>query len=497
MIPFIDFDSLFLTEEELLFLAGASGSRLVEDTATGNPVTFTTNVAKPLTQLLCSWTPTQAGSGDPAPDNVRPISGMDGVTVWHGGKNLFDSSLFETSVVGTIKYTSFPIANGVYTMSSDIPAVAGGSANVFILPGEVTSGASSAGNGVSVSKPKTITVTDGFYTIAYRSTDTYNNNNPKDFNFQLEQGSSVSEYEPYHGTTYAVEFPCVGKNLLPPFVKGVMLDSSNGAETTSASHATTGYASVDFSKSSHYMLSGLTPQLASYICAYNANKQFLGRTSGTTRASADLTASSFTGGTPQGTGDIAYIRVDQYEGNTGNSIDLIDNVQAMLNTGSTAEPYEPYINTVYGGMLDLTTGVLSATYMQKISDGSVADDWSFGESAGLYRAIMASQKFGDYIPKKSSTDTLKVNYMRSNGSSWVNNAFIGSTSNFLCYPPEEVTSKAEWLAYLAENPLQIVYELATPVILATLSPTQITALIGNNTIWSDANNLSVTYLKKG
>jgi len=30
----------------------------------------------------------QAGSGDPSPDNVRPISGLDSVSVWRGGRNL-------------------------------------------------------------------------------------------------------------------------------------------------------------------------------------------------------------------------------------------------------------------------------------------------------------------------------------------------------------------------------------------------------------------------
>ena len=37
-------------------------------------------------------TPTQEGTGDPSPENVRPIVGWDGVNVWRSGKNLLDWS---------------------------------------------------------------------------------------------------------------------------------------------------------------------------------------------------------------------------------------------------------------------------------------------------------------------------------------------------------------------------------------------------------------------
>ena len=44
---------------------------------------------------------------------------------------------------------------------------------------------------------------------------------------------------------------------------------------------------------------------------------------------------------------------------------------------------------------------------------------------------------------------------------------------------------------------QVVYELDTPVLVTTLPTQQITALIGNNTVWSDGNgDCKVTYLKK-
>ena len=53
----------------------------VEATATGNPATFTTDIAKPFKALSVSFLPVLAGTGDPAPDNVRTISGISSVTV--------------------------------------------------------------------------------------------------------------------------------------------------------------------------------------------------------------------------------------------------------------------------------------------------------------------------------------------------------------------------------------------------------------------------------
>ena len=55
---------------------------------TGNPVQCYPVAGYPL-GCKVSWEPTQEGSGDPSPDNVRPIKGRDSVTVERCGKNLW------------------------------------------------------------------------------------------------------------------------------------------------------------------------------------------------------------------------------------------------------------------------------------------------------------------------------------------------------------------------------------------------------------------------
>lgn len=56
---------------------------------TGNPVQCYPVAAYPL-GVVASWEPTQEGSGEPSPDNVRPIKGRDSVTVERCGGNVIE-----------------------------------------------------------------------------------------------------------------------------------------------------------------------------------------------------------------------------------------------------------------------------------------------------------------------------------------------------------------------------------------------------------------------
>lgn len=56
----------------------------------------------PLKKLTAQIEPTQSGTGDPSPDNVRAISGYTGVTVTRTGKNLIDPAGFARENVFTV-----------------------------------------------------------------------------------------------------------------------------------------------------------------------------------------------------------------------------------------------------------------------------------------------------------------------------------------------------------------------------------------------------------
>lgn len=66
---------------------------------TGNPVVCYPVAGYPL-DVTVSWGPTQEGSGEPSPDNVRPIKGRDGVTVERFGENVIELLSTNDSFVG-------------------------------------------------------------------------------------------------------------------------------------------------------------------------------------------------------------------------------------------------------------------------------------------------------------------------------------------------------------------------------------------------------------
>ena len=57
----------------------------------GNPVTFESRKEGAPIHIVVSWEPKQEGEGDPSPDNVRPISGLDSVQVTRRGVNLYNA----------------------------------------------------------------------------------------------------------------------------------------------------------------------------------------------------------------------------------------------------------------------------------------------------------------------------------------------------------------------------------------------------------------------
>lgn len=75
----------------IMGLNGGAGIPVITATATGNPLSFITDIVRPLKSLVIPFTPIQEGSGNPSPDNVRPISGWTGATIHHAIPFDFDN----------------------------------------------------------------------------------------------------------------------------------------------------------------------------------------------------------------------------------------------------------------------------------------------------------------------------------------------------------------------------------------------------------------------
>lgn len=106
--------------KKLMMLGAMAGGKLVEDTATGNPLTFITDASKPLKSLLVPFLPVQSGSGDPSPQNIRPIVAWDGLTVWNGGANLFDGN-YVTGLIQNTAESAWYRNTGTSAKSAIIP----------------------------------------------------------------------------------------------------------------------------------------------------------------------------------------------------------------------------------------------------------------------------------------------------------------------------------------------------------------------------------------
>lgn len=172
---------------------------------------------------------TQSGTGDPSPDNIRPIVGWDSVTVTRCGKNLLDFSNAYVAGYDISGFNNFLKPNTTYSFR--VNKSNGISFAVFIGNNSVSSS--------PAYKDKMLTstyinegVTDIFTTPEDMSEYPYLllcgikygiSNVFPDVEFQIEIGSTATAYEPYTGDTYTAE--------LPEIIYGGTLDWNTGVLT--------------------------------------------------------------------------------------------------------------------------------------------------------------------------------------------------------------------------------------------------------------------------
>lgn len=132
------------------------------------------------------------------------------------------------------------------------------------------------------------------------------------------------------------------KNVFTGLVLGVGLNTTTGAQTTSSTAATSDYIPVDFNENPNYYISGLSDTISSFVAGYNSNYEFLGRTGAAQKTEAIIHKESFTSGTPQGTGDVAYVRAIQY--GTTETIQVVKDLKVQLEAGNEATSYSKHID---------------------------------------------------------------------------------------------------------------------------------------------------------
>lgn len=166
----------------------------------------------------------------------------------------------------------------------------------------------------------------------------------------------------------------------------------------------------------------------------------------------------------------------------------------MINMGQTASPYEsfrgntitiPFGQSVYGGTLDWTTGVLIITNEKLTFNGS--ESFSFGESFKGYAVVKNTKYKNAFLPvcniAKGVLDNQIDGYtIRANYNVFRFQGFANK------YPDAD-----SFKAFLQTQNAEIVSELLVPITVQ-LTPQEILALSGVNTIYTDTGDTTVSGL---
>ena len=327
----------------------------VTKTATGNPIEFSDAASAPLVKCVTQIT----GSQD--------LHGYDKPWVGGAGKNKWNEDY--TGISSDIIYKAIYVGDGTFTMSTTAPPQQG-AASLFFLSGNVSSGASTTNNGVSLGTPRTITSIDGYVTVAYRAFSS--EYSPENYETQVESGSTATAYTPYSNicpiTAYTEgEIEVRGKNLFDKNANdvavGYYLVVSTGVLTPSQSgYNTSGYIPIE--PNTYYTKSGASVSADEY-CFYDSAKTFI---SGLSRTDTTVLSPN----------NAAYMRFDYKASET-------DDIQ--IEKGSSATAYEPYTSTTH------TTTYPTSIYRgsEDVVNGEVTAEWGYSKG-GTRGAIDSSRK---------------------------------------------------------------------------------------------------------
>ena len=444
----------------------AGGAPLVKYTETGNPVTFETNVAKPMS-VVAAFSPVQAGTGDPSPDNVRSISGFSSANLWRTGKNLLDSGkkyasgtamCFLGALDGTFPYFlkagqytfSIEFKNGVhygayFREKNDVSET-----KIFAVADSITTKAFSI--------PK-----DGHSQFfSYRGVAQGGVDEQNIGNFQLEPGDIATAYEPYTGQSVSVTFPALGANRFNGVWEQGNIAAGRNEPSTTAMR--TGFIDVDPS-TAYYAYTTRTANI--FLFEYDEDGTYLNIVTNISNGKSFTTSA-------------ATKKVRIADRNSGT-----ESVNTGINYPATVTTYEPYNATAYGGTLDLSTGVLTVEYKDFTKTwGDYIAKTVLGDNT---RGVLSIANYPSKTVGQAADAKCNI---APRGTGWSEDSIHFYTNEGSCIVilPNDTDDSTE---------IQVVYPLATPLVYQ-LSPAEILSLVGDNVIWSDLNgDLTVVYKKRG
>ena len=511
---------------KLMLLNAIAGPKAVEYTASGNPCVFETNLAKPLKRLSLSLLPRQSGTGDPSPENIRPLLPWGDVGTWTGGKNLLN--VVAENAINYGSYNHYTINNGNIIIDGSVLAGFKAKCNplttytysikstkktydlhlrVYGFENEPTSFIAQntrLNEQQNLYGTFTTQANDNWLLVGVYVSSELGAEGLTISDLQLEVGETATAYVPYSPITpHPVN---LRKNLYPVLIgedsfinNGSATHGNENGKLTINTIASSSSSGVYLNPNSRFRellddVDGQTVTLSLDIQASeNASVRivFCGK-----QILFDVTPSTRRVSISETVGSTKNLNI--YGVNSGATL-TVSNVQ--LEQGEQATAFQPYLPPVYGCSVDLTTGEVWGTY-GVVDMGTLTWAYNSGQLSMVSGNI--ASVVGDGVNVlcsnyKTATDLRSVTWSNTDKAIAINKSSVTTTGNFapnaLVVKDTDYSDAATFKT--AMSGVQLVYELATPVLLATLTPQQINALVGVNTVWSDADGIELTYLKKG
>ena len=298
-------------------------------------------------------------------------------------------------------------------------------------------------------------------------------------------------YEPYSnicpitGRT-SVDVTRTGENLCPTVIMHRDYNNNTGEDLTSSSQAAS--VKFPFNKDKTYVFTKNCNVNAMFF-GWDAQGNFVGRVSGDNTSPRVFNKSRFTNG--NGTKDynsITQIAVKFYQASGQDINDVVGAEYRLYEQDSETSVTVDLGQTVYGGTLNVTTGVLTVNRVMVTYDGS--ENWATNGTNGV------ALTFGTLYERALISNRYVC--LENGGSARMGNGYcrINAIGTTILVHDENAMTGDSYKVYLASNPLQIVYKLATPQTIQ-LTPTQIQLLAGTNIISASADDLLVRCYASG
>lgn len=314
-------------------------------------------------------------------------------------------------------------------------------------------------------------------------------------NIQLEPGSTATSYEPYSnicpisGWTSAT-VTRTGVNVWDEEWEVGDIDSNTGRDKNSTSVIRSkNYTAVKPSTPYYFHIGGEN-QKNWKSRFYDADMAYIG-TGGTLQNNAVFTTPS----------NAAYVRfaLQTAYGTTYNH-------DISINYPSTDHDYEPYQGesitiqlgqTVYGGTveMDVVNGKLTVDRAINVLNGTQTFGYiAYGD--GSVQVIYTPMPAKAPAPSTATQNNGLLSDRFTTSSPYTDGPcqMTGRATNGGIYinMPSTVTTGAQARSWFADNPTQVIYELATPIEIP-LTAQQLTTLLGDNNVWTDTGDTTVEY----